>query len=250
LGHLLACFSDTFTKQGVQLFFPSPVWCVCGSNPNRRLTTGSPSEYWVLAGAIALLLINSHLIVSGGGIVQTASQQLGLRDGLIEIYNQKASSHHVWANIEGVRAGDRSPVSGRFLILGTEGNEFIVTDGKGVYKTGEQIIANKVNTDVGRSAGTRIKTLTFRDEEAIAPLTELGNSIDGVVYLTGSLTVDFPEEIELPTLTDEYERVSLSGSVLKLKYQPIDEAIALLKEQFAVGTLTAKIIQPSPEFKR
>ena len=24
LGHLLACFSDTFTKQGVQLFYPEP----------------------------------------------------------------------------------------------------------------------------------------------------------------------------------------------------------------------------------
>ena len=24
LGHLIACFSDTFTKQGVQLFYPYP----------------------------------------------------------------------------------------------------------------------------------------------------------------------------------------------------------------------------------
>jgi inner membrane protein len=31
LGHLLACFSDTFTKQGVQLFYPEPVWAVGGN---------------------------------------------------------------------------------------------------------------------------------------------------------------------------------------------------------------------------
>lgn len=251
LGHLLACFSDTFTKQGVQLFFPSPVWCVCGSNPNRRLTTGSPSEYWVLAGAIALLLVNYHLIVSGGGIVQTASQQLGLKDGLIEVYNRKAASHHVWASIEGVRADDRSPVSGKFLILGTEGSEFIVTDGKGIYKTGEHIITNKINTGIGRPAGTEIKTLTFNDEEAIARLSELRNSIDnGLIYLTGSLTIDFPDEIKLPTVTGEYQRIALSGSVLKLNYQSIEEAIELLHGQFAVGTLTAKIVRPSPEFTR
>ncbi len=33
LGHLLACFSDTFTKQGVQLFYPDPAWAISVSNP-------------------------------------------------------------------------------------------------------------------------------------------------------------------------------------------------------------------------
>lgn len=39
LGHLLACFSDCFTKQGVQLFYPMPVWAVSVANPRRRLIT-------------------------------------------------------------------------------------------------------------------------------------------------------------------------------------------------------------------
>ena len=43
LGHLLACFSDTFTKQGVQLFYPEPVWAISVSNPRRRLKTGGES---------------------------------------------------------------------------------------------------------------------------------------------------------------------------------------------------------------
>ena len=52
LGHLLACFSDTFTKQGVQLFYPEPVWAVSVSNPRRRLKTGGAGELWVLGIAI------------------------------------------------------------------------------------------------------------------------------------------------------------------------------------------------------
>ena len=52
LGHLLACFSDTFTKQGVQLFYPEPVWAVSVSNPRRRLKTGGAGELWVLGTAI------------------------------------------------------------------------------------------------------------------------------------------------------------------------------------------------------
>jgi inner membrane protein len=47
LGHLLACFSDTFTLQGVQLFYPDPAWAVSVSNPRRRLKTGGAGELWV-----------------------------------------------------------------------------------------------------------------------------------------------------------------------------------------------------------
>ena len=48
-GHLVACFSDTFTKKGVQLFYPNQAWTVAGSNPHRRLSTGGAGEFWVLA---------------------------------------------------------------------------------------------------------------------------------------------------------------------------------------------------------
>jgi len=90
---------------------------------------GGAGELWVLAGAIALLIIGITL-AGGGGITQQVTQQLGLKEGLIEIYNKNASSKEVWAIIEGVKASDRSPVSGKFFILGTSGSEFIVTEGK------------------------------------------------------------------------------------------------------------------------
>ncbi|MEM0979516.1 MAG: metal-dependent hydrolase, partial [Cyanobacteria bacterium P01_H01_bin.58] len=37
LGHLLSCFSDCFTRQGVRLFWPMLVWGISVSNPKRRL---------------------------------------------------------------------------------------------------------------------------------------------------------------------------------------------------------------------
>lgn len=249
LGHLLACFSDCFTLQGVQLFYPYPAWAVSVSNPRRRIKTGGASELWVLAGSIALLIVGIYF-ASGGGITQQVSQQLGLKDGLVEVYNKNAASHHVWAEIEGVKASDRSSVSGRYFILGTAGSEFIVTDGEGIYKTGEQIITSKMNTSVGQSASTQVKTLTFNDQEAIAPLTQLQASFpNAAIYLSGSITIDFPEEVKLPTLANQYESIAITGTTVKMDYEPIESAIALLKGQFAVGTLTAKIIQPSPEFK-
>ena len=247
LGHLLSCFSDCFTRQGVQLFYPYPAWAISVSNPRRRLKTGSAGELWVLAAAVALLIIGVYL-ASDGGITTKVSQQLGLKDGLIEVYNKKAANHHVYAEIKGVKVSDRSPIEGKFLILGTEGSEFIVTDGKGIYKTNEQIIISKLNTTVGETATTVIQTLSFNDEDAIESLQQLNNSYqNAAIYLTGNLTIDFPEEVKIKIEPEEYTVIELTGSSLKLSWCPVSEALSYLKDQYAIGTLTAKIITPRPE---
>ncbi len=105
LGHLLACFSDTFTKQGVQLFYPEPVWAISVSNPRRRLKTGGAGELWVLGIAIALLTLGIT-IANGGGLTTKVSQNLGLRDGIVQVYNQNASTNQVYARITGYWTSD------------------------------------------------------------------------------------------------------------------------------------------------
>jgi inner membrane protein len=95
----------------VQLFYPYPAWAISVSNPRRRLKTGSAAELWVLAVATALLIVGVNL-ANDGGITQKVSQQLGLKEGLIEVYNKNAANHHVYAEIKGVKVGDRSPIEG------------------------------------------------------------------------------------------------------------------------------------------
>jgi inner membrane protein len=243
LGHLLSCFSDTFTKQGVQLFYPEPVWAISVSNPRRRLKTGGAGELWVLGVAIALLCFGIYLS-NGGGITQKVSQNLGLKDGVVELYNQNASTHQVYANITGYWASDRTSADGKYLIIGNEGNEFIVSDGKGVYKTGEQIITSKVSTVVGEVAKTEIKNLSFDDEEAIAQLEELQQTYPGAeIYLNGELTVDFPEDVKIPVEPNQMVTAELVGSSLKFSYCDLGKAIAFLKEQYVVGTVEIKVVQ-------
>jgi len=243
LGHLLSCFSDTFTKQGVQLFYPEPVWAISVSNPRRRLKTGGAGELWVLGVAIALLCFGIYLS-NGGGISQKVSQSLGLKDGVVELYNQNASTHQVYANITGVWASDRTSADGKYLIIGNEGNEFVVSDGKGVYKTGEQIITSKVTTTVGEAAKTEIKNLSFDDEEAIAQLTQLQQTYPGAeIYLSGELAVDFPELVKIPVEPNQMVTAQVVGSSLSLNYCGLGNAIALLREQYAVGTVEVKIVR-------
>jgi inner membrane protein len=243
LGHLLSCFSDTFTKQGVQLFYPYPAWAISVSNPRRRLKTGGAGELWVLGIAIALLCFGIYL-ANGGGISQKVSQSLGLKDGVIELYNQNASTHQVYANITGVWASDRTSADGKYLIIGNEGNEFVVSDGKGVYKTGEQIIISKVSTAVGEAAKTEIKNLSFDDEEAIAKLQELRTAYPNAdIFLSGELTVDFPEDVKIPVEPNQMVTAEVAGSSLKLNYCELERAISLLNEQYAVGAIEVKVVQ-------
>jgi inner membrane protein len=243
LGHLLSCFSDTFTKQGVQLFYPYPAWAVSVSNPRRRLKTGGAGELWVLGIAIALLIFGIYL-ANGGGVSQKVSQSLGLKDGIVELYNQKASTNKIYAGITGVWASDRKAADGKYLILGTEGSEFVVSDGKGIYKTGEQIITNKVTTEVGEASTTVVRSITFNDENAVAQLEELQKAYkDADIFLNGELTVDFPELVKIPIEPNQMVTASISGSSLKLNFCSLDRAIAYLREQYAVGSIEVKIQQ-------
>jgi inner membrane protein len=244
LGHLLACFSDTFTKQGVQLFWPEPAWAISVSNPKRRLTTGSPGEYWVLASAVAILVVGCYLAASGG-LTQQVSLNLGMRDGLMQVYNQNAATHQVYLEFTGFWAEDRSRADGRYLILGTSGDsEFLVTDGAGVYKTGYHIIPEQMKPVVGESARTEIQTLTFNDQDAVAALQQLQALYpQAQIYLSGSVTVDFPEEVVITLPSRQLETASLSGATLTLTYHPLELAMLQLRDQYATGTLTARVIQ-------
>ncbi len=243
LGHLLSCFSDTFTKQGVQLFYPYPAWAISVSNPRRRLKTGGAGELWVLGAAIALLTLGIYL-ANGGGITQKVSQNLGLKDGVVQLYNQNASTHQVYANITGYWASDRTSADGKYLIIANEGNEFIVSDDSGIYKTGEQIITSKVSTEVGVAAKTEIKNLSFDDEEAIAKLEELQQTYPNAdIFLNGELTIDFPEDVKIPVESNQMVTAELVGSSFKLNYCGLEKAIVFLREQYAVGTVEVKVVQ-------
>lgn len=247
LGHLLSSFSDCFTKQGVQLFWPNPAWAISVSNPHRRLKTGGTGELYVLAAAIALLVAGIYL-ATDGGITSKVSQSLGLRDDQLKAYNQSAATNHIYAEVEGVKNSDRSDVSDRYFILDATGQEFVLLDNQGnLYQTNQQIIVDKLTTEVGGSATTQVEALTFNDEEPIPKLLQIQKQyLDSAVFISGSLAVDFPEEIKLAANSDSLQTIKVSGSSLALNYAKIEGAIAALKGQYAIGNLQVKIITPKP----
>lgn len=248
IGHLAACFSDTCTKQGVQLFWPSPLWCVFGLNPKRRLTTGSPAEYWVLVGAIAAVVINFALI-EGGGLGRFTAESLGLRGGIIDTYQQNAGNKQVFANIEGTFASNSSNASGRYYIASQTGNEFVLINRAGIYQTGAsgQINVKKISTELGASGQQQILSLSFAEDEVQPKLYSIAQSHPkALILITGQLTVDSPEELSIAPAPGLLETSKLSGNSLILNHCPLSQIINKLGLQFASGNLQLKIITPSP----
>ncbi|MEM9008908.1 MAG: metal-dependent hydrolase [Cyanobacteria bacterium P01_F01_bin.86] len=242
LGHVLSCFADCFTRQGVQLFWPDPAWAISVSNPKRRIRTGGPAEYWVLSVAVGLLLLGIWL-AGAGGVQTQVSQGLGLRDGALATYNAYAVSAEVYAEITGVWADDRTRADGRYLILDAVGNEFVVTDGQGVYQTGKQLLVDKLTTATGAAMTRTTQTLTLNDEDVVSRLQALRMMQPSArIYVSGSITVDFPEDVRTTVLPRQLPAVTVVGESAELQYCDLEVAMSLLDDQWATGVLTALVV--------
>lgn len=247
IGHLIACFSDCFTKQGVQLFYPKPVWCVAGANPNRRITTGSPAEYWILCSAIALFLFTAQAMSSGGLGAQFA-QSVGLSENVAaKQFTEKSASHHLWAEVKGSFTTTRTRADGRYFVAGLDRKEFILANEKGFYRTDKQILAQSVKLEPGTSATTSTQVILFRDDEIDSKLSQMAqDNPNSLILLTGNLRIDSPDSVQHEQKADRLATLSLSGSTVKLDHHPLNQAAKDLAEQYATGQLSARIITPNP----
>lgn len=247
LGHFFSAVADCFTKEGVCIFYPSPVRWVSAMNPNKRLRVGSTPEYWVLATAIATLLI-SYNIQTAGGLTLQLNQVLGDRTGVEQVYNRDGSTHHIYVDVTGTRASDRTAIKSRFFLVEQLGSSFLIQDDTGLYQTGKDVIVNSIKAYSTTTATTQIQSLAFNDEEPAAVLETLAAAHpNSAIYLSGSLQIDAPEELIINPTPGQFESVSSSGESIKFDYHPIELAAEQLANQFATGKLTAKIIYPAPQ---
>jgi inner membrane protein len=231
----------------VQLFYPDPAWAVAGTNPRRRIKTGSVQEYWVLAGFTALLVF-SLWVAEGGGLTEKVTQSLGIKSGVVNTYNQNAGTNHVYAVVEGVWSSDRSKADGEYFILDTLQGEFLVTDGESIYQTNFHLIPTKMTSRIGEKAVTLNQSLVFNDSEAVSSLTQLKQTYPNAdIYLSGLITVDFPEDITPDFPSNKIATLTKTENRITLNYHPIDKGITDLQDQFVIGTINAKIINPRPE---
>lgn len=249
LGHFIAICTDTLTPEGVQLFWPSPVWAVCGSNPNARIRTGSKGELMLLAFFAGLLAFSAWTIDSGG-VKLWVNQLMGVRDGVTQTISASGGQKHVYVDIKGTWTSDRKPINQRFWVIEQEGNEFVVADKNGIYKTGllGQIAATRLVPQPGEAAQTQVLGVDFAEEEVAPKLQALATaSPQSLIFLTGVLTIDGAEEIQISVDPHQLQTLKIVGNQAQLESCPIAVAIAKLNLQFGTGSLKAKVIYPPPK---
>jgi len=249
IGYTFGWFADCFTRGGVEMFWPSPVRCVCPGNRNLRLKTGSNAEYFILCILIAIAL-SAFSINSKGGILTQFNRLIASTSGVQGVYNSSGSTHKIVANIKGVRAGDRSKVDGQFQIIQPNGTGFIVLEPKTnkLYKAAtdpdSQIVIEQITADVSTPAITTIESVFVEDQvvgEAIAKFNRTNTS----VFITGDLSVEDFDTSILPRDPYQFKFIDASPSNIKLEAAPLKTVMKFLGDEFASGSLQVRSIVSS-----
>lgn len=245
IGFGFGWFSDAFTRNGVEMFWPSPIRCVCPGNRNLRLKTGSQVEYGVLVVLVTLALAIFNINASGG-LLTRFNRFVASTTGVEQLYNQKGSQHLMVAHIKGVRSSDRTPINGDFWIIQQHGTGFLVQSKTGeIYKAGKdsdsQILTEKITADPGPTSTTTIEPLQLNEEsiaQALAPFNRTG----AMVFVSGQLTVDDPEGLRITPDPYQFPFIRIAANTVTLESAPLAVVDQALSEQFAIGQLSIRSI--------
>jgi inner membrane protein len=165
----------------------------------------------------------------------------------IRNYNQLAANHIVWANIKGVKQSDRATVEDRFLVVGEDNGFIVMSSEKELYKVVNGLIADRLVINQGQGAKIQLSSIAFDDENLATKLSQVREqNPNRLILINGTVSIDFPEDISLSQQPDQLNTIKLSGSNVTLTYCPISEAITVLNDQWAIGSLSLKTINPSP----
>jgi inner membrane protein len=249
IGYTFGWFADCFTRGGVEMFWPSPVRCVCPGNRNLRLKTGSNAEYFILCILIAIAL-SAFSINSKGGILTQFNRLIASTSGVQGVYNSSGSTHKIVVNIKGVRAGDRSKVDGQFQIIQPNGTGFIVLEPKTnkLYKAAtepdSQIVIEQITADVSTPAITTIESV-FVEDQVIGEAISKFNRTNTNVFISGDLSVEDFDTSVLPRDPYQFKFIEASPSNIKLEAAPLKTVIKFLGDEFASGSLQVRSIVSS-----
>ena len=80
---------------------------------------------------------------------------------------------------------------------------------------------DKLTTELGEASERQTQTLTFNDGESGPQLQQFATANPGKqIYLSGAITIDYPEGIRLQPAGRQYETVKRSGEILTLEFHP------------------------------
>lgn len=245
IGYFTGWAADLFTKNGVEMFYPSSVRWVAPANRNLRLKTGSSAEYGVLVILVAIALFSFNINANGGALTQF-NRLIANTNGVEQLYDEKGSSHLVLTYIKGVRTSDRARISGDFWLVQAHRQGFIVISNDGeIYKVGTepdcQIKPERITADPGPIATSSVESVRL-DLEQLAIKLQQFNRLNALVFVSGQIAIDDPESLQLTVNPNQFPIIKVSNQSITLEAAPLNTVLLTLGEQFATGNLSIKSI--------
>jgi inner membrane protein len=209
-------------------------------------------------GVIVLVLVVAMLLLvlsvnTQGGIAFTFNEILATPRGVQDLMNQKGSSNQIIVRIDGVRTFDRSRIQDDFVVVEQKDAHTFTIHPLAIpdelYQVSNrpdlmsQIVSERITGKVGRKITTSIESLTWVDEE-ILPKLELAMDRypDARTYLTGSIEVDDPEQVNPQSNPQQLATVTKHGRKLEFNSCPLGKAIGLLGDQWGSGQVRIRVI--------
>ena len=102
-----------------------------------------------------------------------------------------------------------------------------------------------MKTVIGDESANIIRKLRFDDEQATPQLNQLKEKYPAnLIVITGELTIDLPDKIA--DYATSHKRFKLSSNKLIFNNCLLDDAIAILEGQYAIGSVEVMVIRPLP----
>jgi inner membrane protein len=247
LGYFFGWFADTFTKSGVQAFYPSRGRMIIPRNPRLRLGTRSNAEWFLLMVLIVIAILSIN-INTAGGMIRGFNQAIGLPSGAIETAQEDASRYLLVAHVRGRNAITELPIDETYEVVEPlTANDLLVKDKQGtVYRVGSsqecQIIVTQMRIERVQPITIEVKDLTLDEDDLYSVLAQLPQER---TYLSGTLTIHDAEDLMLPSHIDRFDTITLQPGELayaRLVSANPSSAIATLGDYSVSGNLIVRTI--------
>lgn len=242
IGHLIGgALPDCFTKRGAAIFYPDTRPVVVPGNPKARIISGSVAEYWILSGAIVLLIISCNL-ASAGGITEQFGQAFFQDSGTAALSVRKyGSTHQMWAEVEGTNIATSKRVKGRFEILDAAGQDLTILDTeKNLLKVGisGQIKSTSVKVVVGDAVSISSKEMVVSE----MPIADWVKSLPPNGFVTGTVKVEDAEDVVFPKSLQYLEPVTGNSNEAVLDHARPDQIKKVLGDSWLLsGKVVVKV---------
>ncbi|MCZ2207584.1 metal-dependent hydrolase [Cylindrospermopsis raciborskii] len=242
-GYIFGWLADMFTKNGVEVFWPSKIRYVCPLNRKFRLTTGSKAEYAILF-FLVLVAFTVFSINYQGGFFQQVNQIISSPAGAVRLYMENSNKNKILVQIQGTDTTSRNLIDKEFtLIQPIKNDDLIVLDEQEnkLYLASERLFGNivitRITTKIGPSIKTQVKDFYLEDDSINDISFNLDKNSGSKSFLSGDFSV---EEFDTSTLgrdTGYFNPIEATPTRIKLTAAPFDLVINQIGDEFLTGSL-------------